>query len=65
MTRKEAIAKRTKLKELLRKYESRQLTHWDEDERGLLGNDTTSMRCAVLRTDIAELDRQIAELRNA
>lgn len=65
VTRKEAIAKRTQLKERLAKYEARIVTHWDEDERGRLGADTTGLRCAVLKNDIAELDRLIAELPSA
>jgi hypothetical protein len=62
MTRKEAIAKRSRLKELLAKYEARTITHCNETERGLLGNHSDGPRCAVLRTQIAELDRQIPEL---
>ena len=62
MDRKDAIARRTRLKERLKKEQVRAFTRGDGAEPGLLGNNVAGMRCAILREQIAELDRLIAEL---
>jgi hypothetical protein len=50
-----------RLQRLLSKYESGQITHYDEDERGLLRHDTTAERRERMKARIAEIERKLRE----
>jgi len=62
MDRAKIQDKRDKLKELLEMYETGKMSHLEADDSGDLTRDTTPERCAVLKRDITELDRQLSEL---
>ena len=54
-------ARRATLLAALERYESGELTHYEEDDRGEVERDATREHVSSLRARIAEMDRQLEE----
>jgi hypothetical protein len=62
MDKKEALAERDRLQNLLDAYEAGRVAHQEEDDRGELTRDVTPDRAGNVRARIARLDQLITEM---